>query len=217
MPFAPPPLYPILDASFFPVEDEPRAAWLWQTVGVLARAGVTLLQLRSKQAAPERLLRDAAAIRSAAPAGMRLILNDHVHLVRACGFDGVHLGQDDLSVMAARQQLGPAAIIGLSTHTAAEVREGGRTDADYLAIGPVFATASKADAEAPVGMEGVRASRAETTKPLVAIGGITLATAADVRAAGADSIAVISALFGGGAGGQRSPGEIARDFLRVFR
>ncbi len=217
MPFALSPLYPILDASFFPSADASRAAWLRQTVQTLAEAGVTLLQLRAKQAAPERILRDAEAAKSAAPPGMRLILNDHVELVRACGFDGVHLGQGDTSVEAARRQLGPAAVIGLSTHTIDQVRQGSATDANYLAIGPVFATESKADAEAPVGVNGVRAARVETTKPLVAIGGITLATAADVHAAGADSIALISALFRGGAGGEQPPGEIARDFLLVFR
>ncbi len=156
-------------------------------------------------------------MRAAASPGMRLILNDHVHLVRGCGFHGVHLGQGDLLIAAARDALGPAAIIGLSTHTAAEVLEGDLTNADYLAIGPVFATESKSNAEAPVGVEGVRAARAGTEKPLVAIGGITLATAADVHAAGADSIALISALFRGGDGGPQSPGEIARDFLRVLR
>ena len=217
MPFAPSPLYPILDAGFFPADDAPRAAWLRHMVRMLAEAGVMLLQLRVKQAAPEWILRDAEAVRSAAPPGMRLILNDHVELVRACGFHGVHLGQGDLSVEAARQQLGAAAVIGLSTHTVDQVRRGDATDADYLAIGPVFATESKADAETPVGVEGVRAARAETTKPLVAIGGITHSSAADVRSAGADSIALISALFHGGAGGLQSPGEIARDFLQVFR
>ena len=130
MPFALPPLYPILDASFFPAEDGPRAAWLQQTVQGLARAGVTLLQLRAKQAATERILRDADAMRAAASPGMRLILNDHVHLVRGCGFHGVHLGQGDLLIAAARDALGPAAIIGLSTHTAAEVLEGDLTNAD---------------------------------------------------------------------------------------
>ena len=165
MPFLLSQVYPILDARFFPTEEEPRAAWLQQTVRGLAEAGVATLQLRAKQAAPERVLRDAAAIRSAAPAGMRLILNDYVELGGASGCHGVHLGQDDLAIAAARQQLGPAAILGLSTHTVDQVRRGDATDADYLAIGPLFATESKADAEAPVGMEGVRAARAPLPRP----------------------------------------------------
>ena len=217
MPFTLPPLYPILDEAFLPAFAEGRGLYLQRVVRELAEAGVTLLQLRAKRATREQLLHDAAAVRAAAPASMRLILNDRVELVRESGFDGVHLGQGDLDIEAARQRLGPAATLGLSTHTAEQVEAAEQTSADYVAIGPVSATATKTDAEAPVGLDGVRAARFRTRKPLVAIGGMTLASAASAWAAGADSVAVIGALFSAEATLTQTPAEIARDFLRLFR
>lgn len=214
VPFALPPLYPILDASCFPPEPAARAAFLSATVRELARAGVTLLQLRMKDASRDEVLSVAAILRAAVSAtAMRLILNDHAEWVLETGFDGVHLGQGDLALGEARALLGPDRIVGLSTHTPGQAVDGDATSADYLAVGPVFSTASKPDAESPVGLEGVRAARARTGKPLVAIGGIGMAQAQAVRAAGADSVAVIGALFGS----QGSPGRLAQDFLRLFR
>ena len=212
MPFVLPPLYPILDAGYFPAEPRERGEFLDRTVRELGRAGVTLLQLRIK-AAREQVLRDAASVRQAAPPGMRLILNDHAELVPETGFDGVHLGQQDLAVDAARAQLGPERVIGVSTHTAQQLKAADRTSADYLATGPVFATASKVDAEPAIGLDGVRTAREHTRKPLVAIGGITLQQAEAVWGAGADSIALIGALFAAG----KPPGRMAEDFLRLFR
>jgi len=218
MPFTLPPLYPILDSLYFPGEPVARAAYLHDTVQALADAGITLLQLRAKQAETEQLLRDAEAVRLAAPAHLLLILNDRADLLGQTGFRGVHLGQGDLPVEAARTRCGPAAILGLSTHTVSQVEQGDRTAADYLASGPVFATSSKPDAEPAIGLAGLRAARAATDKPLVAIGGITLANAQAVWAAGADSIAVISAVFAGGKqGSSNSPGRMAEDFLKLFR
>ena len=213
MPLVLPPLYPILDASRFPLETGEQVRFVERTVRELGAAGVELVQLRMKGVQREELLRVADAARQAAPRGMRLILNDRAELVHETGFDGVHVGQGDLGVAEARALLGPDAIVGLSTHTVEQVVTGEQTSADYLAVGPVFTTSSKADAEAAVALAGVRAARAATRKPLVAIGGITLGNAREVWAAGADSVAVIGALFGG----ERPAGRIAEDFLRLFR
>ncbi len=218
MPFRLPPLYPILDESYFPSDPAERARYLDSTVRALAGAGVSLLQLRMKTAARGEILRAAAAAREAAGTSMRLILNDHVALVAACGFDGVHLGQDDAAIDEARRLLGPAAILGLSTHTAAQALAADNTAADYVAAGPVFATASKPDAEQPIGPPGVQAARKATAKPLVAIGGITLANVQAVWGAGADSVALIGALFGGDARCDASAAaRLAGDFLKLFR
>ena len=213
MGFRLPPLYPILDARLFPPAQPQRAAWLAHMVAELADAGVTLLQLRAKHDDREQFLRDAAAMRSAAPAGMTLLLNDRVELVREAGFHGAHLGQGDMPIEAARSLLGPDAVLGLSTHTIAQVQGAESRGADYLATGPVFATASKHDTEPVIGLAGVAAAREATGKPLAAIGGITRERAPGVWEAGADSVAVIGALFAA----DLSPGAIARDFLRLFR
>lgn len=213
MHFALPPLYPILDAASFPADPAERARYLAATIQDLAEAGVTLVQLRAKNASRESILRDAQTLRHAAPPTLLLLLNDHADLVAATRFDGVHLGQSDQSVESARALLGPHAIIGLSTHTDAQVLEGNRTSADYLATGPVFATSSKSDAAPSVGLAGVVQARRLAQKPLVAIGGITLASAPSVWQAGANAVAVIGALKHA----QRSPGTIAGDFLQLFK
>ena len=163
----------------------------------LAAAGVEIVQYRDKRGSPQVILAHAAAIREAMPKAMTLIMNDRLDLAPLLAeFDGVHLGQEDIHAADARPLLGDGAIVGISTHSAQQVlatRE--LAPVSYVAIGPVFATSTKADASAVVGLEAVRRARALTTKPLVAIGGITLANAPSVFAAGADSIAVISALF----------------------
>ena len=141
---------------------------------------------------------------------VRLIMNDRADLCLAAEFDGVHVGQDDLSSEAVRSLIGPDRWLGVSTHNPDQLREADLTSADYLAIGPVFATSSKERPDPVVGIEGVRQARALTQKPLVAIGGITRANAASVIAAGADSVAVISDLL-------REPGKSAEEFFRILR
>lgn len=158
----------------------------------LAEAGVRLVQLRDKQATSLVLLEQARQLLSLLPPDCSLIINDRADVAALAGAAGVHLGQDDLPVAAARALLGPQKIIGLSTHNQAQLEAAQTLPADYLALGPVFATATKADTEPVVGLERLRVLRRLTDKPLVAIGGITPENAASVLAAGVDTVAVIS-------------------------
>jgi thiamine-phosphate pyrophosphorylase len=141
---------------------------------------------------------------------IRLIMNDRADLCLAADFDGVHVGQDDLSPESVRKIIGRDRWLGVSTHNPEQLREADLTSADYLAIGPVFATSSKLNPDPVVGLDGVRRARALTRKPLVAIGGITRGNAASVVEAGADSVAVISDLL-------RDPHKSAEEFLAILR
>jgi thiamine-phosphate pyrophosphorylase len=212
-----PPLYPILDADLVlrgtAAERDKRHDFLRRLVRDLAEAGVQILQYRNKSDVHAVVAADAQAMREAA-GSMQLILNDRAPLVAAVAWDGVHIGQDDLSPQQARQLLGPTSIVGLSTHNEEQVITANAQPIDYIAVGPVFATASKSDTSPLIGLEGVRRARALTEKPLIAIGGITLATAASVYEAGADSLAIISAIF---AAPNRSPAQSAKDILEIFK
>jgi thiamine-phosphate pyrophosphorylase len=139
-------------------------------------------------------------------------MNDRADLCLAAEFDGVHVGQDDLSPESVRAIIGLERWLGVSTHNPEQMVEADRTSADYVAIGPVFSTSSKEKPDPVVGLEGVRRARDLTRKPLVAIGGITRENARSVIDAGADSVAVIGALL---ATGER-PGKIAKDFLEIL-
>jgi thiamine-phosphate pyrophosphorylase len=147
--------------------------------------------------------------RRSSPKAIRLIMNDRADLCLAADFDGVHVGQDDLSPESVRRIIGPDRWLGVSTHNPEQVREADQTSADYIAIGPVFATASKANPDPVVGLEGVRRARELTRKPLVAIGGVTRSNARSVINAGANSVAVISDLL-------RDPRKSAEEFLRIL-
>jgi thiamine-phosphate pyrophosphorylase len=165
----------------------------------LARAllagGARCLQLRWKAATSREVLAAAVAIRPlATAAGATFLVNDRPDIARAAKADGVHLGQDDLPLAAARRVLGPGYVIGVSTHSLEQARLAVAAGADYVAVGPVYATTSKADALAARGLDLVRAVRAAVTCPIVAIGGITAGTGAAVRGAGADAVALIGAL-----------------------
>ena len=138
-----------------------------------------------------------------------LIMNDRADIGVAAGYDGIHLGQDDLPAAAVRLVVGAARIVGVSTHNLEQVKEADAGPADYIAIGPVFPTTGKKNPDVVVGLEGVRAARGATKKPLVAIGGITRANAKSVIDAGADSVAVISDLLS-------SPRRAAEEFLRLL-
>jgi thiamine-phosphate pyrophosphorylase len=205
-----PRLYAIADAGVL-------AAWgisLEEFARGLRAAGVALVQYRDKTGSPEEVLRAAAVLRDVfAGTACRLILNDRADLALLAGLDGVHVGHGDLLPEDARRVAGAERIVGVSTHTEAQIRAADASCADYVAIGPVFATTTKADTEPVVGLEGVRRARALTTKPLVAIGGITRANARSAVEAGADSVAVISGLLAGG----ESVEQVARDFLELLR
>lgn len=210
-----PRVYPILDAELVLPEagadSVRRRKILRSVVAELAEAGVEILQYRNKRDEDAVIAEDALVIREAAGT-MRLILNDRAALVAGLGWDGVHVGQDDLAAREARKLVGDRAWVGLSTHNETQLRAADLEPVDYIAIGPAFATGSKANPDPVIGLEGVRRARALTQKPLVGIGGITAETAQAVVQAGADSVAVIAAIFGPG----RVVGQSARDFLALF-
>ena len=185
-----PRIYPILDRSCFTEVDQ-----LFVAAEIFAQNGCTFLQYRNKTGTSRQMLSDARELRRRLGRNITLIMNDRADLALAAGFDGVHVGQDDLSVEAVRKIVGSKSIIGASTHNPEQLSVADQTSANYLAIGPVFATQSKANPDPVVGLEGVRCARQLTRKPLVAIGGITLSTGPQVLAAGADSLALISSLI----------------------
>jgi thiamine-phosphate pyrophosphorylase len=200
----PPRLYAILDTACFP-----NAAEMFAAAEELGAAGVTHLQYRNKSGNARQMLDQARELKLRLGARAKLIMNDRADLCLAADFDGVHVGQDDPSAESVRRIIGPDRWLGVSTHNPEQLTEANQTSADYLAIGPVFATGSKANPDPVVGLEGVRRARELTRKPLVAIGGITRANARSVIDAGADSVAVISDLI-------RDPRKSAEEFLRVL-
>jgi thiamine-phosphate pyrophosphorylase len=199
-----PRLYPILDAAFFL-----EARGMFAAAEELAIVGCTLLQYRNKSGNAREMLDQARELRSRLEATVKFIMNDRADLCLAAGFDGLHLGQDDLSPESARRIIGPDRWLGVSAHNPEQLAEADKTSADYLAIGPVFATSSKANPDPVVGLAGVRRARELTRKPLVAIGGITRGNARSVIDAGADCVAVISDLL-------RDPRKSAEEFLRAL-
>lgn len=209
-------LYPILDAGLALAGCQPGCEARWDRlrglVRELAQAGIEILQYRNKADDDLLVAQDAMAMREAAP-GLHLILNDRPSLVAPAGWDGVHVGQTDLSPATARSLLGRRAIVGVSTHTDEQVLAADREPVDYIAVGPIFSTFTKADTSPVIGIEGVMRARALTQKPLVAIGGITAQNAPAVYDAGADSVAVISAIFAP----DGSPAKSVRDFLAIFK
>jgi len=169
---------------------------LGEAVSALATGGAALIQVRTKSGTDAGRVRQAREAGAAArAAGVPLIVNDRPDVARIVGADGVHLGQQDLPPAPARRILGPEAIVGVSTHDVGQATMASRESVDYVAIGPVFATRTKAQPDPVVGLEGVRLVRRLVARPLVAIGGITQENAATVVAAGADGVAVISALL----------------------
>jgi thiamine-phosphate pyrophosphorylase len=229
-----PALYPVIDFSCFAAKADPVMAIVRYTEELIA-AGATMIQLRDKSLASaathkensanqsghpnqenptRRFLSCARELRRITLDRATLIINDRVDLCLAADANGVHLGQDDLSPEAARRIFdqvkdGKTRLIGFSTHNLAQVIAADALPIDYIAIGPVFATGSKANPDPVVGLEGVRQARRVTKKPLVAIGGITRQNCSQVKAAGADAVAVISDLL-------ESPAKAVADFLRVL-
>jgi thiamine-phosphate pyrophosphorylase len=201
-----PRLCAIVDAAAFRKNDDLVAFAMELIYG-----GCTVLQYRNKNASAGEMFRQALGLKIVSAVGQaRLIMNDRADLCLAAEFDGVHVGQDDLSPPSVRSIIGPDRWVGFSTHNPLQVKEGDSSSADYLAIGPVFSTSSKDRPDPVVGLEGVRQARLLTRKPLVAIGGITRGNAASVIEAGADSVAVISDLL-------REPRKSAEEFFRILR
>jgi thiamine-phosphate pyrophosphorylase len=178
----------------------------------LLDAGVRWIQFRSKLACAREVytqgLQLAGLVQSA---GGVLIINDRADIGRAVEANGVHVGQDDLHVEMARRVVGPDKIVGVSTHSLEQVREADQSSADYIAFGPIFPTQTKQHPDAVVGLDGLRAARGVTRKPLAAIGGITLERAEMVLEAGADLVAVIGDLLNGPSIGGR-----AREYLKAL-
>ena len=163
-------------------------------VEAAVRGGVTCVQLREKSLATRAFVELARALKAwLLPLGVPLLINDRVDVALACGADGVHVGQNDMAPEDVRRLM-PGGLIGLSVESLAQLAAAERAPVDYYGISPVFATRSKHDAAPALGLDGLRAIRAGTRRPLVAIGGIDAGNAAEVMAAGADGLAVVSAL-----------------------
>jgi len=197
-------LYAILDVSCF---SSPQL--LFDSADELASAGVELVQYRNKSADARTMLQQARELKVRIGLRAKLIMNDRADICLAAEFDGVHVGQDDLSPESTRRIVGPDRVVGVSTHSPEQVAEADQTSADYIAIGPVFATASKVNPDPIVGLDGVRRARELTSKPLIAIGGINRQNCLSVIEAGADSVAVISDLV-------RDTRKSAEEFLRIL-
>jgi thiamine-phosphate pyrophosphorylase len=200
----PPRLYPILDAACFP-----HTLSLIAAAEEFAAAGVLLIQYRNKNGNAREMLEQARELKRRLGGSVKLIMNDRADLCLAAEFDGVHVGQEDLSPQGARKVIGDRLCLGVSTHNAEQIMEADKTSADYLAIGPVFSTPSKFNPDPVAGLDGIRKARALTQKPLVAIGGINRANCRSVIEAGADSVAVISDVM-------REPRKSAEDFFRIL-
>ena len=181
-----PRLYVILDAALLKQSEKVCAE-------NLAAAGVRLLQFRDKRSSPRELLRKSRGLAELlCPQGVTFFVNDRADVANLAGASGVHVGQEDLAVEQARVVIGEAKLVGVSTHNREQFARAAKTTADYIAVGPIFATQTKENPDPVVGLELLRQARRLTDKPIVAIGGITLERAAEVMAAGADSVSVIS-------------------------
>lgn len=181
-----PPLYVILDAALLRTSARSLAV-------ILARSGVELIQYRDKLSPSQSLLSTSQELVSdLRPLGVCLIVNDRADVAAMAGAAGVHVGQEDLPVEDARRVCGARQWVGVSTHNEAQVRAAASTSANYIAVGPVYATATKQNPDPVVGLQLIRRARAITEKPIVAIGGITVERSGEVFSAGADCVAVAS-------------------------
>ena len=184
-----------------------RGQSLEEVVEKAVAGGVAWVQLREKELATRPFLELAWSLKAMlAPLNVPLIINDRLDVALACGADGVHVGQEDMPCELVRRFLGPTAIVGLSVETWADVERAQDQDVDYLGISPVFQTPTKTDTKTPWGLEGLARIRAFSRHPLVAIGGLKADNAAAVVRAGAEGIAVVSAICG-----DRDPRRAARE------
>ncbi|HUE43927.1 MAG TPA: thiamine phosphate synthase [Candidatus Sulfotelmatobacter sp.] len=200
-----PRLYVILDAALITSSERDCALGL-------AEAGVRLLQYRNKSASARRYLASSRELaETLRPTGVSFFVNDRPDVAFVAGASGVHVGQDDLDVEQTRRVVGREKLVGVSTHNLEQFERAAASSADYIAVGPVFNTSSKANPDPVVGLDLIRSVRRRTGKPLVAIGGITLEQAASVIEAGADSVAVISGILGA-----PNPAQRARQYIDVL-
>jgi thiamine-phosphate pyrophosphorylase len=177
-----------------------------------ARGGATMVQLREKDATTRAFVETARALKAAlAPLGAPLAINDRLDVALAVDADGLHVGQDDMPVEAARRLMGPGKFVGLSITALDQALRPDAAAADYLGVGPIYAQSTKSDAAAPLGLDGLRRIRGLTGKPIVAIGGLTPDNSAPVLAAGADGLAVVSAIVAAA-----DPEAAARRFKALF-
>jgi thiamine-phosphate pyrophosphorylase len=200
-----PKLYVILDAALLTTPEKDCARRL-------ANVGVRLLQYRNKKAPARELLHTSRELSELLrPRGVLFIVNDRPDVAFLSGADGVHVGQEDLGVEQTRTVAGPGKWVGVSTHNLAQFRAAAATSADYIAVGPIFSTSTKANPDPVVGTEFIRQVRELTDKAIVAIGGITLDRAAGVIEAGADGVAVGSDILGAA-----DPGARARQYIEML-
>ena len=200
-----PPLYVILDAALLPSDPI-------ELTKKLLDAGARLFQYRDKTPSSRELLHASQALcLTVRQHGGTFLVNDRADISRLAGASGVHLGQDDLSVAAAREVVGTSCLIGVSTHNLPQFEAAVESSADYIAVGPIFPTTGKHNPDPVVGVDFLRAVRKLTTKPIVAIGGITLARARQVIDAGADSVAVIGDVLKA-----KNPVDRVRQYLQMI-
>jgi thiamine-phosphate pyrophosphorylase len=200
-------LYLVADAGYAAGRD------LAGLVDEAVSGGVTVVQLRAKGLEKTAVIALASEIsRRLATKGVPLLVNDHPDVAKACGAAGVHLGQNDMPVGFARRLLGPEATIGVSVNTPEEARRAELEGADYVGVGPAYATSTKETDLAVLGPAGIALVRRATALPVVAIGGITAANAGEMGLAGATGIAVVSAILGA-----PDPGRAAAELLRAFK
>jgi thiamine-phosphate pyrophosphorylase len=208
-----PALYAILDAS--PEFAGPSKFSILEIAKRLAGSGVELFQYRDKQGSARRIQETSAALverLASETKGARFMVNDRADIAAIVGAGGVHVGQQDLPVEAARKICGVALWVGVSTHNLEQLRTADATSADYIAVGPIFRTGTKENADPVVGLKFLRAARGITRKPLVAIGGITVESAQAVYQTGADSLAVVRDLMAA-----EDPAARAREYLAIAK
>ncbi|MCZ8256704.1 MAG: thiamine phosphate synthase [Polaromonas sp.] len=176
-----------------------RGRRLADVVAAAVQGGVTCVQLREKQLGTREFLAQALILKALlAPQGIPLVINDRIDIALACGADGVHLGQNDLPPDEARKLLPPGVFIGWSVESMDDVQQSAALPVDYLGVSPLFSTPTKTDTKDPWGLEGLAVVRAATPLPLVAIGGVHAGNARDVLRAGANGLAVVSAICAAG-------------------
>lgn len=203
-----------LDLSLYLVTDPALCAerGLEATVMAAVRGGVSVVQLRDKHASDEEMIAQAIRLKALLDEyEVPLIINDRIEVALASGADGLHIGQSDGDPVEARRRLGEDALIGLSVQTLEQLKAVDIERIDYLGLGPVYATATKPDHAAPLGIEGLTQLVGSSPLPTVAIGGISLANAGDVMSSGTDGLAVVSALCSA-----EDPAAAAQQFLAQY-